>query len=153
MIDLMLSLVAMFVTTGKVALPPGRREDVIALLTDLMAARDRFRAYVELLTAELERQGVRLRLLQAPDLAIPDEQIAREGFGSVPDENLADIALSPEALEAIQEYLDDEETEEGDWLTEAIIAVESARPDVAERSAAARGAFQRFLEMNDSAAS
>src|SRR5262245_56864375 len=55
-IDLMSSVVTTFVTTGKVTMPPGRREEVIVLLTDLMAARDRFRAYVELLTAELDRQ-------------------------------------------------------------------------------------------------
>jgi hypothetical protein len=113
---------------GRPVLPAGRRYDAIALLTGLLAARDRFEDYLSSLEPELEHHGIRLRLLEAPDLAIPDERIAREGFGNLPDENLADIALSPEALQAIREYLDDPEHEVGTWLIEAVLADERSRP-------------------------
>ena len=85
-IDLMLSLVAMFVATGKVAMPPGRREDAVALLADLMAAGDRFREYVEPLMAELNSPGRLAEAPGGPGPRDPGEQIAREGFANVPDE-------------------------------------------------------------------
>ena len=145
-IDLMLSLVAMFVATGKVAMPPGRREDAVALLADLMAAGDRFREYVELLTAELKRRGVWLKLLEGPAREIPGEQIAREGFANVPDESLADIALSPQALGAIREHLDDPESDDvGDWHIRAILAAERSRPPDPEGDERARRALQEAI--------
>jgi hypothetical protein len=111
-----------------------------------MADRDRFDAYITGLNSELEHRDVRLHLLQngGAGLDLPADAIAREGFGSLSDDQLADIALSPEAIEAIQEYLDDPETEEGDWLTNAISTVEKARPDAAERAEAARRVYDRL---------
>jgi hypothetical protein len=141
-------LVETYVSGGKLRplLPTGRRNEIVALLTGLMADRDRFDAYIAGLSSELEHHHVRLHLLQkgGADLELPAEAIAREGFGSVSDDQLADIALSPEALEAIQEHLDDPETEEGEWLTKAISAVEKARPDAVERAEAARQVYDRL---------
>ena len=133
-------LVMAFIDLGKVkpVLPVGRRGEVIELLTRLMAARDFFEAYVAALEAELEHREVRLLLLESggAGLDIPDEQIAREGFGGLTDDQLADIAISPEALHAIRDYLDDPEAVEGEgeWLIKEVIKVEAARPDDAENA-------------------
>lgn len=143
--DLVLSLVAASVTAGRKAMPPGRREEVVALLTDLMAAGDRLGAYVGMLDEELTRRGFWLEMLEAPDLDIPFEQIAREGFGNLPDENLADIALSPGGLEEIREHLDDPANEVGKWLIEAALADERSRPPDAESSERVRRALEKVI--------
>ena len=103
---------------------------------------DALDAYIATLEDERRRRGrdVELRLLGMAGLDIPDDQIATEGFGGLSDDHLADIALSPEAIHAIREYLD--EAECGAWLIDKIIEVESARPEAAECARRAQEIFQ-----------
>ena len=92
----------------------------MALLTGLMADPERLDSYIAALKGEQERRGVRLTLLQRDGADLPDERIAAEGFGGLADAQLADIALSPEALRALKDSLDDPETAPGPWLIEAV---------------------------------
>jgi hypothetical protein len=128
----------------KAILPSGRRAEVVSALTHLMADAEAFHTYVAALEGERRRRGreVERQLLGMDGLEIPDAHIAAEGFGGLSDDQLADIALAPNALRAIREYLDDPETEWGDWLTDKILEVESARPDAAERARRAQQIYQ-----------
>ena len=108
------------------------------LLTSLMADPERLDAYVATLRIEQERRGARVLLLQRDGLDIPDARIAAEGFGGLSDDHLADIALSPEALQALEDALDDPETEPGPWFIDAVLEAEAARPDAAEQARRAR---------------
>ena len=153
MIELMLALISMYVTTGKVVLPPGRREEYVALLTDLMAASDICDAYLDALKSELERLEIRFNVQENMDLDIPGEQIAREGFVNVPDENLADIALSPEAIEAVREYLfsemlDLDKESVGTWFIEAVLRIERSRPLDPEEYARSCATFDAVREIS-----
>lgn len=137
---LIASLLDAFMAAGRTraVLPPNRRDEVIAVLTRLMADPDALDAYTATLEDERRRRGrdVELRLLGMAGLDIPGDQIATEGFGGLSDDHLADIALSPEAIHAIREHLD--EAECGAWLIDKIIEVESARPEAAECAAGQR---------------
>ena len=111
--------------TGPRRLPSGRRGEVIATLTHVMADAEAFRAYVAVLEGERRRRGreVERQLLGMGGLDIPDAHIAVQGFGGLSEDELADIALSPNARR-LREYLDDPETACGDWLIDQIIEVE-----------------------------
>jgi hypothetical protein len=143
---LAVTMVEAYVQGGKAkpVLPEGRRDEVVSVLTFLMAAPDGLEAYVAALDAERRRRGpeVELRLLGMAGLDIPDSQIAAEGFAGLDDDHLADIALSPEAICALQEYLDEPETERGMWFFEGILKVEAARPDAAESARRAEEIYQ-----------
>ncbi len=128
------------------AFPEGSREEVVSLLTGLMVDRERLDAYAASLRAEQERRDVRLSMLQSDGLDIPDARIAAEGFGGLSDDHLADIALSPEAVEAIRDYLDDPATEPGAWFIDAVLEAEARRPDAAEQ---ARRAVEIFRRLKD----
>jgi len=141
---LIASLLDAYVAAGRTraVLPPNRRDEIIAVLTRLMADPDALDAYTATLEDERRRRGrdVELRLLGMAGLDIPGDQIATEGFGGLSDDHLADIALSPEAIHAIREHLD--EAECGAWLIDKILEVESARPDAAERARRAQQIYQ-----------
>jgi hypothetical protein len=128
----------------KALLPSGRRGEVIATLTHVMADAEAFRAYVAALEGERRRRGreVERQLLGMGGLDIPDAHIAAEGFGGLSEDELADIALSPNALRALREYLDDPATACGDWLIDQIIEVESARPAAEEQARRAEQIYQ-----------
>jgi hypothetical protein len=141
---LIASLLDAFMAAGRTraVLPPNRRDEIIAVLARLMADPDALDAYTATLEDERRRRGrdVELRLLGMAGLDIPGDQIATEGFGGLSDDHLADIALSPEAIHAIREHLD--EAECGAWLIDKIIEVESARPEAAECARRAKEIFQ-----------
>jgi hypothetical protein len=103
---------------GKPAIPRGRRDEVVALLTRLMTDADLCDAYVSTLRTERRRRGVETRLLTLDSPDIPDKQIIAEGFDGLPDDILADIALSPGALEALTValYHDPQDTPPGPWF-------------------------------------
>ena len=66
-----------------------------------MADNEACLAYITAIEAEQERQGVKDLLLAQSGRMLPDEQlaqIARDGFGGLSDDELADFAFSPEAL-------------------------------------------------------
>ena len=128
----------------KALLPSGRRGEVVATLTHVMADPEAFRAYVVALDGERRRRGreVERQLLAMGGLDIPDAHIAAQGFGGLSDDELADIALSPNARAALREYLDDPETECGAWLIDKILEVESARPDAEEQARRAEQIYQ-----------
>src|SRR3954453_2716061 len=108
--DLLLiaALLDAFEASGRVkaGLPPGRRDDVARLLEAVMADPERLDAYCAALVAERRRRGpeVEMRLLGMDCLEIPEKQIADHGFDRLADDQLADIALSPEGIEGILEY-------------------------------------------------
>ncbi len=146
--ELIVAVVAAFVAIGrtKAVLPEGRRNDVVDLLMFLMFDRDARSTYCEYLRAEQETQGVRAVLIRRAGLDIPADVIASEGFARVSDDHLADIALSPEAVEAIEDHLDNEETDCGDWRIQGILAVAAIRPVDQERVRRAEEIYQEFKE-------
>jgi hypothetical protein len=120
--SLVVALVDAFVADGseKPALPAGRRGEVIALLTRLMGSGRLLDAYCDAVTSERERRGVHRLLLGLPDQEIPDREIAARGFANLSDDELADFALSANALRAIFDYLySSPNAEPGDWLARA----------------------------------
>jgi hypothetical protein len=120
----------------KVMLPPGRRAEVAQLLTRLMASHELLGAYTAALKAERQRRGeaIEMRLLGMAGLDIEDERIAREGFGWLTDDQLADLALCPEAVGALFEYFSDPQTEPGDWFYDAVTREEIPPLDDAVRA-------------------
>src|SRR4051794_17299242 len=78
---------------SKAVLPVGRRDELVRLLTGLMADPDRLDAYCAAVKAERRRRGpeVKIRLLGMDGLDIPDARIAADGFGGLSDDHLADI--------------------------------------------------------------
>jgi hypothetical protein len=96
-----------------------------------MVDREALEAYV----AEIERArkgaGLDFALLDRPCPDLPDERIAREGFETLDDSELAEIAVDPTAVETLSEYLWGEvgpEPERGDWWWTAVTSGESAEP-------------------------
>ncbi len=132
--DLIRTLVSGFVAAGKPVLPPSRRAEVVELLSRLMARPDLLLAYTAALEAERERRGeaVEVRLLSMAALNIEDERIARDGFAGLSDDQLADLAISPEAVEALNEFLTDPEVAPGKWFYDAVTREEIQRPSDAE---------------------
>jgi hypothetical protein len=149
---LIASLMDSFETAGRIkaVLPEGGRVEVASLLTRLMADPDELGAYTTSLEAERRRRGpeVELTLIGMDGLDLPDARIAAEGFGGLSDDQLADIALSPEALRALKETLDDPQTEPGPWFIDAVLEAEAARPDAAEQARRAAEIY-RHLEAAD----
>jgi hypothetical protein len=141
-------LIALAIRDGRAvaALPEGRRDEVITLMTRLMADPERLDGYCSALEAERRRRGpeVELKLIGMDGLDFPDGQIAAEGFVGLSDDQLADIALSPEALRALKETLDDPQTEPGPWFIDAVLEAEAARPDAAEQGRRAAEIYRRL---------
>lgn len=136
--NLIETMVSEFVTSGQLMLPPGRRDEVVALLTRLVV-NDEFRdAYCRVVTATRERLGMDVATAEAADSGdIPDVEIARHGFGGLADAQLADYAVSPAAIEAIADglYDDDLLPELGGWFVEAGMREVTVTPEDVERTA------------------
>jgi hypothetical protein len=111
-----------------------------------MADHDALEAYCSALEAERQRRGLELELLTIDGLDIPDDRIAAEGFAGLSDDQLADIALSPEAIRAIEEHLDDTEVEVGPWYFDALRVVGDARPEAAENARRAVEVYERLRD-------
>jgi len=105
-----------------VVLTTGERAEVVSLLTRLVADPDRFNNYLLALRAARKEAGpeVELRLLTS-GTDVPWEQIAAGGFTGQSDEVLADLATSPEALEAFLECHMTDDGEMGPWYYDAIL--------------------------------
>lgn len=123
-------------STGRAALPPGRRAEVIDLLTRIVADPDQLVAHTAELNDRRTRSGpdVELRLLSAPRTDIPWERIRVAGFGDLPDDVLADLATSPEALASLEETQFRGQGEIGMWFFEAVFRENAQRPDAAARA-------------------
>jgi hypothetical protein len=123
------ALFAAAAAARKAVMPPGRRADVVDLLTLLVADPDLFDGYVEELRERRQGLGwdVERQLLQART-DVPWAQIRRSGFTDLPDDVLADLATSPEALEALMEVEFGGEEAPGPWYFDAIKRVSAWRP-------------------------
>ncbi len=145
---LIASLIDAFEASGrsKAVLPDGRRAEVASLLTRVMADPDALNAYTTSLEAARRRRGpaTEMKLLGMDGLDIPDARIAAEGFDGLSDDHLADIALSPETLQALKESLDDPATEPGAWFIDAVLEAEARRPDAAEQARRAVEGYRRL---------
>jgi hypothetical protein len=64
--------------------------------------------------------AIEMRLLGMAGLDIEDERIAREGLGRLTEEQLADQAVSPEAVGALFEHFSHPRAEPGDWSYDAV---------------------------------
>jgi hypothetical protein len=119
-----------FESAGRPAMPAARRPAVVALLTRVMADPQLFFAYTDRLADERRRRGIEIRLLSVKDEDIPAEQIFTEGFTAVADDILADIALSPEALQALADCLYDPEADIrlGSWFLDPVPSRSSPPP-------------------------
>ncbi len=136
--NLIETIVSEFVTSGKLVLPPGRRDEVVALLTRL-AVNDEFRdAYCRVVTATRERLGMDVATSAAADSGdIPELEIARHGFGGLTDPQVADYAVSPSAIEAIADRLYDDDLlgHLGHWFVEVGMREVTVTPEDVERTA------------------
>jgi len=144
--DLAGALAAEFVQSGRPSVPSGRRERIIPLLTGLMADRRRLDNYTESLAIEYERREVGPAAVDRLGLDGRDERIAAHGFSDLPDEQLAALALSPDALEALYEYLEAPETLSGDWLMDAMMAAHGDRPELRELDEHAKATIARLSQ-------
>ena len=116
---LLASLFEAFEATGAATVPAGRSPaEIAALLTRAMRDPYFFMEYREALAVERKRRGLERRLLSAPSLDIPEQEILRDGFANLPGNVLADLALSPEALEALEHtfYGEGPNLRIGDWI-------------------------------------
>jgi hypothetical protein len=142
-------LVRAFVVSGKSkpVLPTGRREELVSALTQMMVDGETLDAFVGELERARTAHGVHLALFKQLTSDLPDEVIARGGFGVLSDEQLADIAIDPSALHALSDYLwceldpDSElpEPEWGDWWWKAVSSGEPAQPGLARSVVANTG--------------
>lgn len=143
--NLIETMVSEFVTTGKVVLPPGRREEVVALLTRLMVNGGLCDAYCRAVTGVRKQFGVDLAMDKlAGDGDIPELQIARHGFSGLTDEQLADYTTDPDAINAIFWRFDDDDLfpELGHWFW---LATDSEMPpEYREAADRAVAAFRRL---------
>lgn len=116
--ELVAALFDAFEQAGVLAVPAGRRVAVVELLTRVMTDPHLFAAYTEWLEVERDRRGLtsRMHALDCPD--IPEDRIVAEGFVNLSDDVLADLALSPEALYALEDgfYGVESEVEPGEWF-------------------------------------
>lgn len=107
---------------NRAVLPPGARDSVIPLLIRLMVNAELRSAFCFALETERSRCGVNVeqRLLSDCGLDIREEEIAARGFGGLSDDELADIARSPEAILALADFLEDPDTQLGAWYADAL---------------------------------
>lgn len=136
-------LVRGFVDSGKrqPVIPPGRRDELIFALARMMVDGETLDKYVEQLRRARTTHGIHLALLERPSGELPDEEIARGGFGVLTDEQIAEIAIDPPALRTLAAYLwgeldpesDEPAPERGDWWWEAVTSGELDYPGLARR--------------------
>ena len=121
------------------SLPADRREAVVAMLTGLMADRERLEDYQGSLMSLLK--GTELEGAEPTEsLAVDerDDRIAAEGFSWLSDQELVAVAVSPKGLKAIYELLEDPDMEVGEWHVDAMIGTHVDRPEVKELADRAR---------------
>jgi len=123
----------------RAVLPSGVRVTVVHLLTRLMANADLRSEFCFALETERARRGDRVeqRLLSHSGLDIREEEIAARGFVGLTDDELADIARSPEAILALADFMEDPDTELGAWYVDALtrdVALRPRSPDTVRRS-------------------
>lgn len=108
---------------GQATLPPGRREEVVALLTLNFADPDKLSAYIRALESSRSRfpADVITRMINNLGSDVPWDQIRAEGFANLSDEVLADLATSPAALIAIDTMLLEDDEDVGDWFYNGIL--------------------------------
>lgn len=150
------ALIDSFIDSGKTrpAIPPGRRDEIVDALVRAMVEHEWLVAYVDEIERAREARGVDLELLGRPAPDLPDQVIARDGFGALGDEALAEIAIDPSALRVLAEYLwgeiepgEGEGTPEwGDWWWKAVSAEDSAGLPFARGTAQEKTATQRPAE-------
>lgn len=106
-------------------IPAGRRADVVAVLTRVIAEVEFFEAYVGGLKAEIGRRpdAFQDRLLTYGSPEIPEDEIFPNGFAGLTAEVLADLMISPCALGAIQDVLydDPDAPTPGPWFFEHLL--------------------------------
>jgi hypothetical protein len=131
-------LVEAFVAAGRVVLPAGYRPAVIELLTRLVVSPAKRDGYCRTIAAERDRAGVDRRLDElAGGNDIPEFEIARNGFGGLTDEQLADYAIDPDAIVAIADRLnhgDDLLEHLGSWYIRAGKQEANVIPENVERA-------------------
>lgn len=89
------------------SLPSGRREELVAFLTDLMVNRDRLSRYVRVLDAKLAT--VRPAIQVHGEIAA--DEITEHDFSVVEDAQLSALALDAAGLLSLSEYLADAQDE------------------------------------------
>ena len=110
---------------GPPSIPADRRADVVAALTRSVVSRAVLNAYVGSLEAAWFANRDHPAIAKYPAKDIPEQQICRSGFGSLADEDLADLALDPCAVRAVADLLtrvpdaEDQFVEAGGWFFEA----------------------------------
>lgn len=134
--------------TGTPAMPPGRRDELLALLVRSMVDGETLDAYAEQLERARTARGFDMDLPERPCGNLPEEEVARRGFGVLPDDQLTEIALDPSALRALTAYLwgeldqtsDGTGLERGDWWWAAVSVEGLARPGLVPGVVATGGA-------------
>ena len=103
------------------ALTPAQRAEVRDLLTRLIADPELFNAYVLHVGALRTQAGPEVeRQLLAGGSDVPWDQIAAHGFAGLSDDVLADLATSPEALEAFRDCHMADDGDMGRWYYDAV---------------------------------
>ncbi len=123
-LDLIKSLVGMYPLIPEVSLGD-LKQTVVAVLTRLVVNPDLLDAYCEALTAAKKAAKLDPHIIADVDSGdIPDQEIARRGFGWLSDYQLVDYATHAAAIEAIADCLRDEYLlgELGDWYIEAAVS-------------------------------
>lgn len=124
--DVARALVTAFLARGGSApvVPDGRRNDLITVLTRCLVNPAFRRVYLAALGAESERAIT--RLVAIPSRDVPQDEIAQNGFEKLPDEVLADLALSSGAIHGLALVLtgpvgeEDDSPEPEEWFDEAL---------------------------------
>lgn len=121
----------------KAILPLELKDTMIGLLTQMMANFELRSMYcLALETERAERgSGFEKRLLGYAGLDIREDEIAARGFVGLTDDELADFAISPEAIRAVADFVEMSDTDFGAWYVEALIkdVAENPRPPEAVR--------------------
>jgi hypothetical protein len=151
LLDAMFSLYA---STGRAGIPAGRREEVVRLLTRAVAHPALLDCYIAELRARRVRTGpeTELKLLNAPRTDIPWERIREHGFADLPDDVLADLATSPEALAALEETQFRGQGQIGRWFFEAIFRENAGAANGTDRDEKANRYIRQAEESLETAA-
>lgn len=120
------AVVNAFVAGGskQAILPSDSKDKIIDLLTQMMVNPVLAAAYCQALEWEIRQRGstVEMAWLHRIGLEMREEEVAARGFVGLTDDELADIALSPAAILAMADFIDDPETKLGSWFVEALAA-------------------------------
>lgn len=100
-------LVASFATSdrSKAVLPDGLRVSLLDALAPMMVDIDRLDRYLAALLAQRKARAVDLALLDLPMPEIPVDDVATRGLATLGDDHLAELAVRPEALRCLFDYI------------------------------------------------